>query len=389
MDSGTLRVVLPPVACPDIDSPDALRVLLSVSPIPAPTTAIMLEHRPARTDSLASQFEFEAKGGAALKAYREGGDVDFDSAPSRAERATIRRRTLPAFRLAAKRFFATVCIADSDRMSKAVYVNLHVRISRCLAPDLNAREARRCASDEWHLSTRSAHGIDLDQFAGSLFSLADLWTSTISEEKYISFMQKLFKRITCDKKQEMHSRRHSLPTTVKARLIERQRSRSVSSVAVSATRSSAKLFSEAHAAELSFTRPRTSSTPSRVGRETGTASLTLEQGRATSDGERQGPVGPNSPLHYNAVHSCSHSADEDAQATVELLAPREALRLRRSLYDSPTSSRPASSSVASPLRLYARAVPGGSALKPRRSLQMGLLRFDRSPLAGVSARART
>jgi hypothetical protein len=180
-------------------------------PAETPRRVIQRSHKPEprvlgtgalleRTDS--TTFDFEHKGKAHQKQYRRSGNVEFDSTANRAERTAVRKRAFPAFRLAAKKFFATVGLAGSDLMSKEVYLSIHFRISRCLAPDLSKWEAYRHACEDWWFDSRYAGEgqrfmrplpMTIDQFANSLFVLADMWTNTIDEEAYLDFTQKLFR----------------------------------------------------------------------------------------------------------------------------------------------------------------------------------------------------
>jgi len=88
----------------------------------------------ARTDSTTFDFE-RGSTPSAVRAFRRGGNTDWDSAEHRAERAAVRKRAFPAFRLAAKQFFATVGLSGSDLMSK----------EQCVAaPRVTLSRARAC-----------------------------------------------------------------------------------------------------------------------------------------------------------------------------------------------------------------------------------------------------
>ena len=84
-----------------------------------------------------------------------------------------------------------------ETLNQKEYFLLHARITRALAPELSKADARASAGEDWVDDMQGQNEfMSFDNFAKGLFGIADMWTDTIDEDAYTTFLNKLFLSIT-------------------------------------------------------------------------------------------------------------------------------------------------------------------------------------------------
>ncbi|KAG8461996.1 hypothetical protein KFE25_014015 [Diacronema lutheri] len=160
--------------------------------------------RPARNDARTAAeqdlFHFELVERA--DAYHDLGTAEEAAANAR-ERAAL--FDAPEVQAALVMFWHAAGLAPDARMAKEEYVAIYARIACALGvvDDIASERvegvARAHAHDDWLSDMREqdvARGMGVRTFMAGLFELADVWVEGCELEDYVTFLSRLFRRIT-------------------------------------------------------------------------------------------------------------------------------------------------------------------------------------------------
>ena len=110
------------------------------------------------------------------------------------------RRGSPALRQAAVSFWAALGgKSESDTMTQQEYRFVHVRISKALAPELSAEDARAAADEDWAEDLGDDEAMTFDHFVEGLLGIAHQWIDARCDELlHAVFLNQLLRRLTVE-----------------------------------------------------------------------------------------------------------------------------------------------------------------------------------------------
>ena len=123
---------------------------------------------------------------------------------------------------AARQFWDTLGLSEHAALEKSQYLQVHRLLARALAPEMGADDWAAAAEADWRgdlargrsvtaeaasrrlggggkdggLGVGGACTLSRQMYELSIFEVADLWTSSTSEAEYVTFIDKLFRRVT-------------------------------------------------------------------------------------------------------------------------------------------------------------------------------------------------
>jgi hypothetical protein len=99
------------------------------------------------TDSL-NQFHFEQRGSANPQPYYMQGTAAFEETPVKQRRSAIAESS--KVQSVAMQFWTTAGLKAEDTMPKHLYIYVHRRVCKALAPELTEAEAAEAAEEDWN-----------------------------------------------------------------------------------------------------------------------------------------------------------------------------------------------------------------------------------------------
>ncbi len=137
------------------------------------------------------------------KSYRRDGDPDMNGLIAVRERKILRFH--PSIIAAIDRFWYTITktpisyAIDSESCVRwKEYLDLHMKMSKALHTNFAPLRARQNALDDWRRDAEACGGqyLDRERFTDAIFEIADHWTDTLEVVDYVSFLNKLYFRLT-------------------------------------------------------------------------------------------------------------------------------------------------------------------------------------------------
>ena len=154
-----------------------------------------------------------------LPSYLQG-DAQHNSPRALAKRHELLKSVRIA--RAARQFWDTLGLGEHAALEKSHYLQVHRLIARALAPEMGADDWAAAAEADWRgdlargrsvtaeaasrrlggggedggLGVGGACTLSRQMYELSIFEVADLWTSSTSEAEYVTFIDKLFRRVT-------------------------------------------------------------------------------------------------------------------------------------------------------------------------------------------------
>ena len=139
------------------------------------------------------RFTFEKAAGSDVPYWMQGTE-SYDTPEALAMRAAVKEDVRVQREL--DRFWSAYNKDDADRISKAEYLKVHVKIGLVLVPDLTPEEAHASGEEDWKEDARGQETMGRAELFACLFQLADMWVDSLSAEDYAKFLRRLFRRVT-------------------------------------------------------------------------------------------------------------------------------------------------------------------------------------------------
>eukprot|EP00163_Fabomonas_tropica_P001409 TRINITY_DN11062_c0_g2_i1.p1 TRINITY_DN11062_c0_g2~~TRINITY_DN11062_c0_g2_i1.p1 ORF type:complete len:1451 (+),score=233.46 TRINITY_DN11062_c0_g2_i1:207-4559(+) len=121
--------------------------------------------------------------------YHKQGDLEMYTKDRIQQRLRLRQH--PEIIAAIDTWWEHLEVGSDQLLHKHVYVAHYKRVYKSLMADFMANEALESAYEEWNIETGGALHMMRNTFQNSMFELADLWSSGLDLETYVSFLNSL------------------------------------------------------------------------------------------------------------------------------------------------------------------------------------------------------
>ena len=108
--------------------------------------------------------------------WQQGSDA-FDSQDMVALRASLKKDGRVKAEIA--KFWSVYKKGADGKISKAEYLNVHVKYTLVLIPDITPEEARSAGEEDWASDSGGADSMTKVQLFHCLFELADMWVNSV------------------------------------------------------------------------------------------------------------------------------------------------------------------------------------------------------------------